>query len=68
MPLQTSAQGAQKLRTDTRLRSAERSSLKCSGELTVTRLSAGKGEGISERDDGGSWSSFRPSSDGRHAL
>lgn len=38
MPLQTSAHGAQKLRTDTRVRSSERRSLKCSGESTVTRL------------------------------
>lgn len=35
-----SAQGAQKLRHETLLRSAERSSLKCSGELTWTRLLA----------------------------
>lgn len=31
-----SAHGAQKLRHETRLRSAERSSLKCSGEVTST--------------------------------
>lgn len=35
-----SAQGAQKLRQETLLRSAERSSLKCFGELTWTRLLA----------------------------
>lgn len=38
MGLHTSAHGAQKLRTETLLRSFERSSLKCSGEVTVTRL------------------------------
>lgn len=48
MPLQTSAQGAQKLRHDTRPRSAERSSLKCSGEETVTRLGGVEGLKMSD--------------------